>query len=833
MKFTTLLFLLLAPLFAFAQWETQIFDEYGEPLIGAYVRLQIPNKEQPSLNSATDLEGKVSFSAEQLQRLTSKSDEIHFTATHLGYDRMSQMLSAIDGRLQTVSQLALKPSISKLQEAEVIAVRARPSDPFAFTDVEAAPLVIANPAGQDIPYLLRRTPGAVITSDAGAGVGYTGIRIRGADATRVNVTINGVPLNDSESQGVFWVNMPDFISSTENIQIQRGVGESTHGTGAFGANINLITKTPNPEPAIKASLGGGSFKTGRAMLSASTGDLGNGLSAEVRGSYITSEGWVDRARSRLGSIYLGTEWAMSDKQRLQAIAWTGHEETYQAWFGIPLSFARDSELQRTNPAGVKSDGTFFDDQTDNYRQTHAQLLYSHQLKNNFLLQLTGHYTRGRGYYEEWRTDQDLSSYFPFPEQVFVQTDLIRRLWLDNHFYGGIATVSGQLSPKLSVTWSTGVNEYRGDHFGTVPFLEATTASVGEPGDRRFYDNDAIKRDFNSFAKFNYSIAKGVDLYADLQGRHVNYEFEGIDRNGNTLPQNVDFTFFNPKGGISLKRKWGQLFGSFAVGQREPNRNDFQEAPPEQQPEAERLYNTEIGYRKIGGSRYTLEVNAYYMAFRDQLALTGRLNDVGEATRVNIDKSSRLGIEIAGGYALNKEFSIEGNVALSRSNVDFFEEFVDNWATGEQDVIIREGTPLAFSPELVANLGLMYTRKLKGTNELKFALWGSGVSEQFLDNSASEIARLPAYSRFDFEVSYRIDQPGLPVSTFSLQVQNLTNNNPVTNGWSYRFNSPGYDPRPDDPYARQEQGDGYVLNGFYPQAGIQVYGGIQIELGGRR
>jgi len=535
----------------------------------------------------------------------------------------------------------------------------------------------------------------------------------------------------------------------------------------------------------------------------------------------------------MGSVYIGTEWAINERQRLQAIAWTGKEETYQAWYGIPLSYTKDSELQTYNPAGIKNDGTFHDDQIDNYRQTHAQLLYSHQLNNNFLLQLTGHYTKGRGYYEEWKNDQTLFDYFQYPEQIAIQTDLIRRLWLDNDFYGGIATISGQLSPKLRVTWSTGINEYRGDHFGTVPYLETTTNSVGTPGDRRYYDNVGVKRDINSFAKFNYVLAKGVDLYVDAQGRFVNYEFEGVDRQGRTLPQNVDFAFFNPKAGISLKRKWGQLFGSFAVGQREPNRNDFQEAPPEQQPRAEKLYNTEIGFRKNGGSRYTLEVNAYHMAYVDQLALSGRLNDVGEATRINIDKSSRIGVEVAGAYALAKGFSVEGNLALSRSNIDRFDEYIDNWATGEQDVVVRSGTPLAFSPEVVGNLGLLYAPKMKFENKLQFALWGNSVSEQFLDNSASDVARLPAYSRLDFEVSYRVNKPGVPVSTFSLQVQNLANSTPVTNGWSYRFNSPGYDPRPDDPYAGQEQTDGYVLNGFFPQAGIQVFGGIQIELGGKR
>ncbi|MFK8056767.1 MAG: TonB-dependent receptor plug domain-containing protein [Saprospiraceae bacterium] len=832
MKFTPLLFLLLSPLLCFAQWNMQVLDEQAEPLIGAYVRMQVPAQDQPSLNAATDLEGNVSFSDDQLQRLTALGNELQLTVTYIGYTRSSQTLLVTGGKVQSVTQLSLKPAISRLQEAEVLAVRARPSDPFAFTNVDAEPLAVANP-GQDIPMMLRRTPGAVITSDAGSGIGYSGIRIRGADATRVNVTVNGVPLNDSESQGVFWVNMPDFISSTENLQIQRGVGESTHGSGSFGANINLITSTPSSDPKLTASLGGGSFGTGRAMLKASSGDLGNGLSAEVRGSYITSEGFVDRARARMGSVYLGTEWAINDRQRLQAIAWTGSEETYQAWYGIPLSFARDPEQQTYNPAGLKSDGTFYDDQTDNYRQTHAQLLYSHQLKNDFLLQLTGHYTKGRGYYEEWRNDQTLSDYFQYLEQVSIQTDLVRRLWLDNHFYGGIATISGQLSPKLDLTWSAGINEYRGAHFGTVPFLEQTVGSIGEPGDRRYYDNDAVKRDFNTFAKFNYALAKGVDLYADAQLRHVNYAFTGVDRNGRTLPQTVDFTFFNPKGGVSLKRKWGQLFGSFAVGQREPNRNDFQEAPPEQQPRAERLYNTEIGFRRSGGSRYTVEVNTYHMAYRDQLAVTGRLNDVGEATRINIDKSSRMGVEFAGAVALNKGFSVEGNLALSRSTIDRFEEYVDNWATGEQDVIVREGTPLAFSPQVVSNLGLLYARKLKQSNQLQLAIWGNGISEQFLDNSGSDIARLPAYARVDFEASYRIDQPGIPVSTFTFQVQNIANSNPVTNGWSYRFNSPGYDPRPDDPYAGQEQGDGYVLNGFFPQAGIQVLGGIQIELGGKR
>lgn len=832
MKFTSFLLLLFVPIFCAAQWTTQVLDEQNKPLIGAYVRLQIPGQAQPSLNSATNLEGKVMFNSDQLQPLVALGQDLRLTVSYIGYDPQIAELSISNDLVQPLSQLSLKPSTTLLQEAEVMAVRARPSDPFAFTNVDAEPLATANP-GQDIPMMLRRTPGAVITSDAGTGIGYSGIRIRGADATRVNVTINGVPLNDSESQGVFWVNMPDFISSTENLQIQRGVGESTHGTGAFGANINLNTSAPSVDPKLTASLGGGSFGTGRAMLKASSGDLGNGLSAEVRGSYITSTGWVDRSRSRLGSVYLGTAWDINDRQRLQAIAWTGQEETYQAWYGIPLSFARDPELQTYNPAGLKSDGTFYDDQTDNYRQTHAQLLYSHQLNGDFLLQLTGHYTKGRGYYEEWRNNQQLFDYFPYPEQVAIQTDLVRRLWLDNHFYGGIATVSGQLSPKLSLTWSTGINEYRGDHFGTVPFLETTTSSVGVPGDRRYYDNNAVKRDVNSFAKFNYAVAKGVDLYADAQVRNVNYQFEGVDRNGRTLPQSVNFTFFNPKGGVSLKRKWGQLFGSFAVGQREPNRNDFQEAPPEQQPRAEKLYNTEIGFRKSGGARYMIEVNAYHMAYVDQLALTGRINDVGEATRINIDKSSRIGVELAGAVALRKGFSLEGNLALSRSNIERFDEYVDNWATGEQDVIVREDVPLAFSPEVVGNLGLLYTCDVKQSNRLQIALWGSGVSEQFLDNSASDIARLPAYSRFDLEASYRIDQPGLPVSTFSLQIQNIANTNPVTNGWSYRFNSPGYDPRPDDPYAGQEQGDGYVLNGFFPQAGIQILGGIQIELGGRR
>ena len=809
-----------------AAQQLTLVDEDGAPVVGATVELLAA--EADSLVgpiAVSDLEGRVEIAPDTRY-------PVRLRVRYVGYRPVVRRVAAPE---MVPARLALEPDVRTLATAQVVAVRARPSDPFAFVDVKPAELVGVE-TGQDVPTLLRRTPGAVVTSDAGTGIGYSGIRVRGADATRINVTVNGVPLNDAESQGVYWVNMPDFISSTSSVQVQRGVGESTYGAGAFGANINLVTEAPTAQPGLSASVSGGSFATGRAKLEVNTGELGRGLSANARVSYITSDGFVDRAASRLGSAYLATSWAASDRERLQLIGWTGKERTYQSWYGIPRGFAEDDDLRTYNPAGLRDDGTFYADQVDNYRQTHAQALYSRQLRGDALLQLTGHYTRGRGYYEEWRNGNLLADYFPHGGEDGLRTDLVRRLWLDNHFFGAIATVSGRLSPKLDLTWSGGASRYLGDHFGTVPFLAEAVPGVGEPGERRFYDNTGTKTDANTFAKVNYALTERLSLYADAQVRHLRYDFVGVDRSGATLPDRATFTFFNPKAGLSLRdARGGQLFASAAVAQREPNRNDFVSAPAGQRPSAERLYDFELGYR-IGPAhtrgRLDLEANAYYMRYVDQLVATGELNDVGELVRANVDDSYRLGVELAAAYRLTERWAVDGNLALSRNRIGRFEEFLDNWTTGAQDAVTREGTPIAFSPGVIANAGVMYGigRGPVGQRPLEVALWYKHVGAQYLDNSGRDNARLEDYGRLDLEAAYTLRPRGGRSVTFTLQLNNLLDANPLTNGWSYRFRSPGYDPRPDDPYASLDRGDTYALTGYYPQAGFHVLGGVRLDLG---
>ena len=839
----------------------RVLDEDGAPLVGATVELlggamDFDRPGGPDGGEAEYADSPIGDGAGGRVLVTDADGEAAFQASlrperarvrYVGYAPSVFHLSELRPDATGALVARINSAQAVLAQAVVRAVRAKPADPFAFVNVEGESVAEANP-GQDIPFLLRRTPGAVYTSDAGTGIGYTGIRVRGADATRVNVTINGVPLNDSESQGVFWVNMPDFVSSTSSLQLQRGVGQSTYGSGAFGANLNLVTNAPTSRPQLTAELGGGSFGTARGMLRANTGDIG-AFAAEARVSYIRSDGFVDRASSRLGSAYLGTSYAISERQRLQLIAWTGHERTYQSWFGIPESFVDDEDLRTYNPAGERADGTFYDDQVDDYRQTHAQLLYSEALTDDWLLQLTGHYTHGRGFFELWNGGVPFGRFFPgrgrdpLGNDTTV-TDIVDRRWLDNDFFGGIATVSGRLSPKLETTLSAGYSRYLGDHFGTVPFVADPTLRPLATGN--YYRNDASKDDLNGFAKANYQATDRGNLYVDLQLRHVRYDavFNPRTPGANERAEGRN-TFFNPKLGwtqtLRRVRESGALapgswYVSGAVGQREPNRSDFENAPGGRPPRAEKLYNLELGVRSVPGARLDYEVNGYYMHYDDQLALTGALNDVGEAIRVNIDRSYRLGVELSAGYLLGGDadgggaWRLDGNLALSRNRIARYDEVVGVLPDGELDVIVREDTPQAFSPGAVGNLGLSYTALgARGAN-FSAALWGSAVSRQYLDNSGSDLTAIDGYARADLELRY--EPPGEGRVVLTLQLQNLTNHYPVTNGYSYRYRSRGFDPRPFDPYLQAGQDDLYVGKGVYPQAGFQAMAGVRLQLTGQ-
>lgn len=725
-------------------------------------------------------------------------------------------------------------------DVTVTATAATSKTPVTYTNLSRAQIQERN-LGQDAPYLLKWTPSVVVASDAGTGTGYTGIWIRGSDPTRTNVTINGVPYNDSESQGVFWVNLPDFSNSADGIQIQRGVGTSTNGAGAFGATIDFNTTRLETDPKLNVQAGLGSFGTQRGAVSYTSGLMDNGLKIDARYSKIHSDGYVDRAFVDQEGYYAGLTYvfgedagAMGDSSPtpplgaggrgarggnngiLRFVAFGGDQVTYQAWNGITQ--AEIDQFGRTyNSAGTEKEGEPYDDETDNYRQNHYQLHYDQPLGQDWKLGLKAHYTRGRGYFEQYKANQNLTDYgITSPPLGGARGgDLIRRLWLDNHFYGTVYSLRYRPSPTLDFTFGGSANEYLGDHFGEV--IWARNAGDSEIRDR-YYENDATKRDFSNFLRTNWSFANRWNAYADLQLRHVNYEFLGVARDLSRVRQDVSLTFFNPKAGLLYDLKGGQVYASFGVAQREPNRNDYVNNPSTERPEAERLYNTEIGLRRTRG-RFNYAANFYHMYYRDQLVLTGRLNDVGEYVRANVPESYRLGLELQGGADLGKGFTLGGNLTLSRNRVVGYTEFVDEFNDDfsiylGQAEVRREDTPLAFSPDVTGAVELGYAHAFNERHGVEAGLQVKYVGDRYVDNSGAAEALLPAYYYADLRLAYDFRvAPRAPRARLTLLVRNLTDQLYFANGWGYRFRAGGE--------------DGFT-QGLYPQAGANVLAGLSVD-----
>src|SRR5690606_16092552 len=526
--------------------------------------------------------------------------------------------------------------------------------------------------GQDLPFLLNLTPSVVVTSDAGAGVGYTGIRIRGSDNTRTNVTVNGIPVNDSESAGVFWVNMPDLASSIQNIQIQRGVGTSTNGAGAFGASINVQTSSLNPKPYAEIDNSFGSFNTRKHTIRAGSGLINDRFAMDVRLSAVNSDGYIDRASSDLRSYYLPGGY-YGNKTMVKGIAFSGKEKTYQAWGGTPESrLNNDVEGMKEHAANegysqaqldnlLNSGRTYniytYDNETDNYQQDHYQLHLSQEILPDLDFNAALHYTRGRGYYEQYRPNAKFADYGWEPlmigDTTITRTDLIRRRWLDNHFYG--FTYSFQYNPeRLALTIGGGYNEYEGGHYGEVIWARyANTSFIRD----RYYDNDGYKTDFNIYAKATYEFTDRVSGYLDLQSRSITYKADGWDNDQKLIDVDEKFNFFNPKAGLQYRLAQGtDIYASYAIAHREPVRNDFVDAPEGVTPKAEKLGNLELGIKKQS-SELAYAINYYYMDYKDQLVLTGELNDVGSSIRTNVDKSYRTGIEASVAYAIHDKLNI--------------------------------------------------------------------------------------------------------------------------------------------------------------------------------
>ena len=707
--------------------------------------------------------------------------------------------------LVTACQALFAQSIQKdsvqLPPLEVRAIRASERAPFAKQNLSKSDIQ-KNNLGPDLPFLLNQTPSVVVQSDAGNGIGYTGIRIRGTDATRINVTINGIAYNDAESMGTFLVNLPDFASSVSSIQIQRGVGSSSNGPSAFGASINLSTHELNEKAYFSTSNSAGSFGTLKNTIQFGSGLINKYFTLDARLSSIKSDGYIDRAFSDLRSYYVSGAY-IKGKTSLRFTTFSGKEKTYQAWYGVSAS---DLENNRTfNPAGNEKPGDPYNNQTDNYTQTHYQLFFNHQVAKNLDLQVSSYYTKGAGYYEEYKADQRLSKYniptITIYPPINIQSDLVRRRWLNNDFYGqNISLQYKKKDEEISIGggWST----YTGRHFGRVKWIEKITI----PAPFTYYDLPAIKKEANLYAKWQHSWASNFSSYIDLQYRNVRHQMDGFQNNPSLLI-NRSFGFFNPKIGYQFNKNGWVHYASYAIGNKEPNRDDF-EVGAATQPKPERLQDLEVGLEKRN-KKTTWTANLYYMHYKDQLVLTGKINDVGAYTRMNVPNSYRLGIELMHTTILTSKLQLSSNVTFSRNKIKSFTEFIDNYDTGGQDAITRNNTDIAFSPNFIAAATLAYKPVKQCTIELQ-TKW---VGKQYLDNSSLQERALDAFANQDISASYEFAKKANRSFLLTARINNITNQKYIPNGYSYAY---------------VYGGETITANGYYPMATINYLIGITIK-----
>lgn len=676
------------------------------------------------------------------------------------------------------AQSALKDT-TFLQPIEVSAIRANDKMPVAKTNLSKQAISEVN-TGQDLPFILNQTPAAVANSDAGNGIGYTGIRIRGTDASRINITLNGIPYNDAESQGTFLVNIPDIASSANSIQVQRGVGTSTNGSGSFGGSINLSTNDLITKRNFEFNNTAGSYGSFKNTLLFNSGIFGKHFTFDGRLSDIRSDGYVDRAASRLQSFFTSIAYA-DQKQSLRLNVFSGKEKTYQSWYGIDANMLHTN--RRFNSAGTEKPGEPYSNETDNYKQTHYQLFYNYKFSGHWKANIAGFYTKGKGYYEEYRADQSLSDY-GLPDYIHgadtvSTTDLVRRLWLNNDFYGTIFSFQFD-NNKRQVIIGGGANEYRGKHYGAII---NTIIPAGVPENYHWYDLDADKNDLSLYTKWTEKLTAHWQSFIDLQVRSVNYNINGFKDNPSLLINN-DYVFFNPKAGITYIQKDLRAYLSYGRAAKEPNRNDF-EAGVHAQPKAEILNDFEAGIENknaVAG----WGINLYYMKYKDQLVLTGQINDVGAYTRSNIPDSYRAGIELQGNATLAKWIGINGNIAFSRNKVKGFTEYIDDYDTDNQQTAFYSKPDIAFSPSIVSSANIRIV-PLKNTS---IDLTGKYVSKQYLDNTSNDNRSLNAYFTEDVRVSYAWKNKSIKALRLFAQVNNVFSEKYEPNGYTFSYISGG-------------------------------------------
>ena len=826
--FLPLFVLLFTPTF-FSQ--NRIFgtvtDESGKPLSGVRVSIINAINTVAKYYTWTDKNGNYSWTFSEV-----KNDEsIQVTFEKTGHE---PYYTRFDSAIQ--QDIVLKRDTKLLEEFQVMGTR---SNDLSTTKlkIKQSNLLEKNNFGKDLPFLLEATPSVVTTSDAGTGVGYTGIRIRGVDASRINVTINGIPVNDPESHDVYWVNMPDLTSSISDMEIQRGIGTSTNGAAAFGANLNIKTDNISANSYGILDNSYGSFNTLKNTIKAGTGLINGKFSMDVRLSQILSDGFIDRASSNLKSYFVSGAY-VGKKSVVKAVAFSGKEITYQSWYGTPESritgnvdsmngyadrnFLSDEERENLLNSGRTYNYYTYRNQVDNYQQDNYQLHFTHRFNPKLVLNVAGHYSYGRGYYEEYRRGDDLSSYgldtvFTGNDTV-TQSDLIRRRWLDNDFLGSVYSLTYS-DKDLQVIFGGSANTYIGRHFGEV--IWARFASNGELGDR-YYDEIGRKSEVSNYLKASYKW-KNFNFLGDLQYRHIDYSFIGNDQVDGVIKdieQNVTFDFFNPKFQISYLLSQGQynqnVFLSYGIGNREPVRRDFRQSTPQSRPKAERMRDLEVGYI-LSAKRFNFLTNLYFMDYTNQLILTGEINDVGGYTRTNVKDSYRAGIELTSRYLLlsefNQDLSIEAGITLSRNKIQLFNEYIDAYSDTEpyytQQVIQHENTDLAFSPTVNVFGGLNYSYKGLTCN------WTTKyVGRQFLDNTSNEYRSINPFTFSNLTLAFIIPNKLTKELSLGLQVNNVFNTMYENNGYTFS----------------------YIYNGamttenfYYPQAGRNFMARLLIKL----
>ena len=777
----------------------RVTDNSGEPIVGANILI-----EESNLITYTDEKGKF--------YLNSNSTNIDIQVSHVGYLTKEIEFSNPNQEINIV----LDDGIILKDEIKVISTRAKYNSPFAFTNISKS-FIEKNNSGKDIPFLINSTPSTYSTSDAGNGIGYTGVRIRGSDATRINVTINGIPYNDSESHGVFWVNVSDLASSANSIQVQRGVGSSTNGGGAFGGTVSIKTGKASEDFKLKYSSSAGSYKSFKNTLELNSGLIKNKINMNLRLSKINSDGYVDRATSDLKSYYASASY-YSDKTSIDLINFSGKERTYQSWWGTPEGRINNDIEEMNNVIAnngysdeqadnlLNSGRTFnyytYDNQTDNYQQDHYQMHFNHDISNTANLHLALHYTYGRGYYEEFREDDNLSNYYDFLENKSL--DLVRRRWLSNHFYGLTYSFSKKFD-KSEINIGGALNEYDADHFGEIiqPQL-----MVSEP----YYFSKSFKKDGNIFIKYNLNITESAELFTDMQLRGYSHKMKGNDNDKSIIDVDKNNVFFNPKVGLtkSLNDKV-ILYGSVAVANREPIRSDYIDSKIE--PKHESLVNIELGK----GFNYNIgsfNTNLYLMEYNNQLITTGEVNDVGAYIRENVKKSRRFGVEFTN--VLNsKDFYVNSSLSLSRNLVyNFNETLYDYGADFSQYNIIENKyviTDLAFSPGVLLNNHFEW----KANKFLSFILNSKYVGKQYLDNTSNEKRVLKDFLINDFKIQTNLTNNVFNNLFFKIEINNIFNVKYSSNGYTFGYYG-GMD------YEVRE-------NYFYPQATRNIMFSVSIEI----